>query len=130
MTLWNSVSKICAAQVGPPSDTCILLRDQLKHWNTKRSSLRRESLASYNDASERMNFTGFSCDSDRQFKFVAIDPVKTICICTSQKNYISKVVENLQIDMPYFVELGFGGLGFHNDSDPVLFIIDAQVSYI
>jgi hypothetical protein len=106
MTLWNSISKICDAQTGTPSDSCVLLRDQLKHWVTKRSSLQRVSLASYNEAStNRMNFTGFACASDRQFKFFAIDP----------------------IDMPYFVELGFGGLGFNNESDPVLFIIDAQV---
>lgn len=107
MTLWNSISKICAAQVGPPTDTCILLKDQLKHWMAKRSLLKRESLASYKKATERMNFTGFSCASDRQFKFFAIDP----------------------IDMPYFIPNAFGGLGFHNDSDPVLFIIDAQVSF-
>jgi hypothetical protein len=79
----------------------------MKHWELKKSALQRESLANYELASDEMNFTGLSCVSDRQFKFFAVDP----------------------IDAPYFMELGFGGLGFNKDSDPVAFIIDAQVSF-
>lgn len=107
MALWKSVAEVCKQQPSS-SSTCILLQEQMRHWASKKGAFRRESLAAYEGVAERMNFTGFSCASDRKFKFFAVDPV----------------------DMPYFVNQGFKGLGFNGESDPIAFIIDAQVRVV
>jgi len=107
MSLWNSISKICfEINQGPITESCLKMAEQVNHWNRKKSVLKRESLANYESLSERLNFTGFSCTSARNFKFFAIDPT----------------------DIPHFVDLGLDGLGFNDDSDPIMLVVDAPVS--
>jgi hypothetical protein len=109
ISLWNSISKLCLESGRQPmSEACLTMADQLKHWVRRKNLLRRESLANYESVSERLNFTGFSCNSERQFRFFAIDPV----------------------DISHFVDLGLDGLGFMEDDDPILLVIDAPVSQI
>lgn len=90
---------------------CQQLMTSIKHWERKRSQFKREPLLHFENVSAAINFTGLSCDSERNFKFLAIDP----------------------LDVPYFINLGLTGLADVNGKsdenivDPVAFIIDSQV---
>lgn len=89
---------------------CQQMMSNIDHWNQKRYLFKREPLLRYENVSSALNFTGLSCASDRQFKFLAVDPV----------------------DVPYFIKLGLNGLKNSEESeysvDPMAFIIDSQVN--
>jgi len=104
LTLWKSLKKVCD-NANLRTMKCHLLTEQLHHWDLRKSLLHRESLASYENISESLNFTGLSCLSEKPFKFIAIDP----------------------LDVPHFIRLGLSGLGYQDGSDPLAFIIDAEV---
>lgn len=107
-SIWSSVVQICQRK---GSFQCQQLQPNIAHWQRKRALFKREPLMHYENISLSLNFTGLSCISERQFRFLAIDPV----------------------DVPYFIKLGLKDLKNSNDSgdydiDPMAFIIDSEVS--